>query len=350
MTRTILRGYASDNTAGATAEVLAAMSEASAGLAAPYGTDDLSRSVVAQFENVFERPVDVFPVGSGSAANGIALAALTPPWGAILAHPSSHITVDEAGAPEFFTAGAKFVHVDGTDSTIDADALAAAVTRRRGDVHSVQPSVVSITQATETGSVYSLDHLRTLADIAHDAGLRVHMDGARFANALVTLGVSPAEMTWRLGVDILSFGATKNGTMTADAIVSFDPSLATELSYRHKRGGQLTAKMRFQTAQLGAYLRDDLWLATARQANAMAQRLRAGLAEAPGVDVLGEPGANILFCRFPDGLIRTLQGQGYTFYSDRWEPGVVRVVTSFAHRAEDIDDLLDAVRAFTGTH
>lgn len=349
MARQVLRGYASDNTAGATAEVLAAMSEASTGLAAPYGNDELSRSVGDRFAEVFDRPVDVFPVGSGSAANGIALAALTPPWGAILAHPNSHITVDEAGAPEFFTAGAKFIHVDGDDSKIHPDALAAAVNRRRGDVHSVQPSVVSITQATETGSVYSVDELRTLADIAHDAGLRVHMDGARFANALMTLGVSPAEMTWLLGVDILAFGATKNGTMTADAIVSFDPSLATELSYRHKRGGQLTAKMRFQTAQLGAHLRDDLWLTTARQANAMAARLAEGLRDVPGVDVLGNPGANILFCHFADGLATTLQRQGYTFYSDRWEPGVVRLVTSFAHRDEDVDDFLNAVRVATAT-
>ncbi|GAA2054599.1 threonine aldolase family protein [Williamsia deligens] len=343
MTQPILRGYTSDNTAGTTPEVLAAIAEVSAGQAAPYGNDDHSRTVVEQFSAVFERRVDVFPVGSGSAANGIALAALTPPWGAILSHPNGHVTTDEAGAPEFFTAGAKFIHVDGADSRIDPDALRVAVHRRRGDVHSVQPSVVSLTQATETGSVYTLDELRTLAAIAHDAGLRVHMDGARFANALVALDVSPAEMTWRLGVDILSFGATKNGTMTADAIVSFDPTLATELSYRHKRGGQLTAKMRFQTAQLGAHLRDDLWLRTARQANAMTARLAAGLRRSPGVDVLGDPTANILFCRFPDSLTTRLQEQGYTFYADRWETGVVRLVTSFTHRAEDIDEFLDAV-------
>jgi threonine aldolase len=347
MDRVGLRGFASDNTAGPAPEVLAAVADAATGLAAPYGNDDLSRSVVTRFAEVFDRPVDVFPVGSGSAANAIALAALTPPWGAILAHPDSHITTDEAGAPEFFTAGAKFVHVEGDDSKIDPDALRAAVVRRRGDVHSVQPSVVSLTQATETGSVYTADELRTLAGIAHDAGLRVHMDGARFANALVRLGMSPADMTWRLGVDILSFGATKNGTMTADAIVSFDPALATELSYRHKRGGQLTAKMRFQTAQLGAHLRDDLWLTTARQANAMAERLGDGLRAIERVDVLGDPGANIVFCRFPDDLTAALQNQGYTFYAGRWEPGVVRLVTSFAHSACDIDDFLAAVRAAT---
>jgi threonine aldolase len=263
----------------------------------------------------------------------------------VLAHPDAHIDNDEAGAPEFFTDGAKIVHVGGPGSKIDPDRLRHAVARKRGDVHSVQPSVVSLTQATETGSVYSLDELRTLAAIARAAGLRVHMDGARFANALVALDASPAEMTWRLGVDVLSFGATKNGAMTADAIVSFDPALRTELGFRHKRGGQLTSKMRYQTAQLGAYLADDLWLRNARQANAMAARLAAGLTAAPGVEVLGEVRANILFCHFAPALSAALQDRGYAFYDRRWAPGVVRLVTSFAHREADIDSFLDAVRA-----
>ena len=298
----ILRGYLSDNAAGASPEILTAVTTASDGLAAPYGSDQLSRAVTAKFEAVFEHPVDVFPVGTGSAANGIALAALTPPWGSILTHPDGHINNDEAGAPEFFTNGAKLVLVDGANSKIDPDMLRAAVNRKRGDVHSVQPSVVSLTQATETGDVYTLDEIGELSMIAHDAGLRVHMDGARFANALVSLGTTPAAMTWRNGVDVLSFGATKNGAMTADAIVSFDPTLATELAYRHKRGGQLTSKMRFQTAQLDAYLTDDLWLRNARQANAMAIRLRDGLAGVPDVTVHGDLNANILFCHFPPEL------------------------------------------------
>ncbi len=347
-TSTILRGYLSDNAAGASPEILTAMATASVGQAAPYGNDQLSQAVAEKFGVIFEHPVDVFPVGTGSAANGIALAALTPTWGSVLTHPDGHINNDEAGAPEFFTNGAKMVLVDGAHSKIDPEKLRAAVDRRRGDVHSVQPSVVSLTQATESGSVYTLEEIRELSTIAHDAGLRVHMDGARFANALVSLGTTPAEMTWRSGVDVLSFGATKNGAMTADAIVSFDPTLATELAFRHKRGGQLTSKMRFQTAQLDAYLTDDLWLHNARQANEMATRLRDGLANVPGVAILGDLSANILFCHFPPELSAALHDSGYAFYDDRWEPGTVRIVVSFAHQPGDIDDFLDAIRNLAG--
>lgn len=351
-TRPVLRSYLSDNAAGTSPEILAAIAAAAAGQAAPYGKDALSKSVTAQISELFEHAVDVYPVSTGSAANAIALGALTPPWGSILTHPDGHITNDEAGAPEFFTGGAKIVLVGGAGSKIDPDLLREEVTRKRGDVHRAQPSVLSVTQATETGSVYSLDELRRLSGMAHDAGLRVHMDGARFANALVTLGATPAEMTWRLGVDILSFGATKNGAMTADAIVSFDPALATQLAYRHKRGGHLTSKMRFQTAQLAAYLRDALWLRNARHANDMARRLSEGLREVPGVVVHGRASANIVFCSFRPPLTDALKAAGFAFYDDRWGPGTVRLVTSFAHSAEDIDALLTAahVSSEAGTH
>ena len=261
----------------------------------------------------------------------------------MLAHPNSHITNDEAGAPEFFTNGAKIVHVDGSGSKIDPDQLRAAVTRKRGDVHAVQPSVVSITQATETGSIYTLDGIRELTTIAHEAGLRVHMDGARFANALIALQCTAADMTWKSGVDVLSFGATKNGAMTADAIVSFDPDLATEIAYRHKRGGQLTSKMRFQMAQLAAYMDDDLWLRNARQANGLATRLREGLRTYSSIEVLGEAEASILFCRFPATLTTALHDNGFTFYDDRWDAGVVRLVTSFAHTSDDVEAFLAAI-------
>ncbi len=345
MPQHLLRGYVSDNAVGASPQILSAVVAAAPGIASPYGGDTLSASVYEALGSVFEHPVDVFPVGTGSAANGIALAALTPPWGSILAHADGHIDNDEAGAPEFFTNGAKIVSVAGDNSKIDPDALRAAVAYRRDDVHSVQASVLSITQATESGSIYTLEELRELAAIAHDAGLRVHMDGARFANALVALDATPAEMTWKLGIDVLSFGATKNGAMTADAIISFDPSLATELGFRHKRGGQLTSKMRFQTAQLGAYLHDDLWLHNARQANAMATRLAAGLRAVPSITVIGEVSANILFCSFPPALSAALHADGFEFYDDRWAPDVVRLVTSWAHGEADIDAFLAAVHA-----
>lgn len=339
-----LTGYLSDNAAGTSPEILAAMTAAAQGLAAPYGNDELTRKLVATLGEVFEHPVDLFPVSTGSAANGISLAALTPPWGSVLAHPDAHITTDEAGAPEFFTNGAKIVAVGGAHSKIDPALLRVAVNRRRGDVHSVQPSVLSLTQVTETGSVYTLHELRELSAIAHDAGLRVHLDGARFANALVALDSTPAEMTWKLGVDVLSFGATKNGAMTADAVISFDPALRAELGYRHKRGGQLVSKMRFQSAQLAAYLADDLWLRNARQANGMSARLRAGLQQVPGVEVHAGAEANILFCTFPAALSAALKARGFAFYDDRWEPGVARLVTSFEHTEADIDALLAAVR------
>ncbi|MGB3771359.1 MAG: low specificity L-threonine aldolase [Rhodococcus sp. (in: high G+C Gram-positive bacteria)] len=340
----MLTGYQSDNAAGVSPEILAAMVDAAAGQSAPYGNDPLSTETAARFAEVFECPVDIYPVGTGSAANGLALAALTPPWGSILTHPDGHITNDEAGAPEFFTDGAKIVLVDGPHSKLDPTLLRAAVRKRRGEVHSVQPSVISLTQVTETGSVYTLDELRELSSIAHDAGLRVHMDGARFANALVSLGVTPAEMTWKLGVDILSFGATKNGAMTTDAIVSFDPALATQLAFRHKRGGQLTSKMRFNTAQLSAYLADGLWLRNALQANTMGTRLRAGLAEVADVHILGDPAANMTFCRFPTSLSDALHARGFAFYDAMWEPGTVRLVTSFLHRERDIDAFVAAAR------
>ncbi|MER5787953.1 low specificity L-threonine aldolase [Streptomyces sp. NPDC001980] len=341
------RAFISDNMAGASPQIARAVADAVAGQVLPYGNDPVTDSARRRLGEIFERDVDVFPVSTGSAANGLSLAALTPPWGSVLSHPGSHINHDECGAPEFFTHGAKLVGVPGPDSKIDPDALQQAVRRRAGDVHSVQPSVVSISQATESGSVYTLEEIRRLSAIAKDAGLRVHMDGARFANALDHIGATPAEMTWQAGIDVLSFGATKNGGMTADAIVSFDPALATELAFRTKRAGQLTSKMRFQTAQLDAYLTDGLWLHNARQANAMAARLGEGLKAIPGTGLLATPQANIVFCRLPQHVTEGLLAEGYAFYHDRWEPGIVRFVTAFSHTPEDIDQLIDAVHRHT---
>lgn len=341
------RAFLSDNIAGASHEIAQAVAAAAVGNAPPYGNDPFTDSARGKLSEIFERHVDVFSVSTGTAANGLALAALTPPWGSVLCHPDSHINTDECGAPEFFTNGAKLVTVPGDDTKVDPTALHRAVRRGTGDVHSVQPSVLSISQATESGSVYTLDEIRRLTTIAKDAELRVHMDGARFANALDHLGATPAEMTWKAGIDVLSFGATKNGAMTADAIISFDPALATELAYRTKRAGQLASKMRFHAAQLDAYLTDDLWLRNARQANTMAARLGDGLKAIPGTELLASPQANILFCRLPRHATEQLLAEGYTFYHDRWAPGIIRFVTSFSHTPDDIDQLLDAVRRHT---
>ncbi|MDQ1051490.1 low specificity L-threonine aldolase [Streptomyces sp. V4I2] len=338
------RIFTSDNTAGASPEIVQAVTAAAAGQDLPYGADRFTASARARFAEIFERDVDVLPVSTGSAANALSLAALTPPWGSVLCHRDSHINTDECGAPEFSTGGAKLVSLSGDDARIDPAQLHAAATRKVGDVHSVQPSVLSITQATETGALYTPDEIRDLARIAKDSGLRVHMDGARFANAVAALGCTPAELTWQAGIDVLSFGATKNGAMTADAIVVFDRALTPELSFRAKRAGQLTSKMRFQSAQLDAYLTDGLWLRNAVHANTMAERLGTGLKAIPGTDLLHAVEANILFCRLPQTVIDQLLAEGFTFYHDRWEPGVCRFVTSFSTTEHDVDTLLEAVR------
>lgn len=338
-------GFSSDNIAGASPEVMDALLRANAGQAQPYGADDGTLRVQRKLADIFEHDVEVLLVPTGTAANALSLAAMTPPWGAVLCHAQSHIANDECGAPEFYTNGARLMLLDGDAAKIDPEQLAVEARRKVGDVHSLQPSCVSITQATETGSVYTQDEIRSIGDICRAAGLPLHMDGARFANALVSLGCTPAEMTWKAGVEALSFGATKNGVLGAEAIVLFNPARARELAFRRKRGGHLFSKMRLLSAQLEAYLDDELWLKNARQANAMAARLAAGMQGLPGVALQGPVDANILFCQFPAHAINGLLEQGFRFYHDRWSAGVVRLVTSFATQTQDVDHFLSALRA-----
>jgi threonine aldolase len=337
-------GFSSDNIAGASPEVAQALVKHSSGQAGPYGTDELTAQVKRKFCEIFERDVEVFLVPTGTAANALCLSAMTPPWGNIYCHPASHINNDECGAPEFFSNGAKLMTVDGPAAKLDIVRLRERTREKVGDVHTTQPACVSITQATEVGSIYTLDEIAAIGDVCKSSSLGLHMDGSRFANALVSLGCSPAEMTWKAGVDALSFGATKNGVLAAEAIVLFNTSLATEMSYRRKRAGHLSSKMRFLSAQIDAYLTDDLWLRNARKANAAAQRLAQGLDGLGGVEVLGGTEANILFCRLDSTMIDALLKAGFGFYHDRWGPNVVRFVTSFATTAEDVDHLLNQVR------
>jgi threonine aldolase len=339
------RIFTSDNVAGASSDVIAAVAGCNAGPAMPYGNDPLTLAVEQRLAEVFEREVDVFLVSTGSAANALALASVTPPWGSVLSHADAHINRDECGAPEFYTAGAKLVQLSGAAGKIDPAILASNASKMAGDVHSVQPSSTSITQATEVGTVYSLDEIGVIGEICRSAGVALHMDGARFANALATLGCSPAEMTWKAGVDLVSFGATKNGTFGVDAVVSFRKELASSLAFRRKRAGQLSSKMRFMAAQMNAYLEDGLWLRNATHANRMAQNLTAGLADIPGVEIQQQPEANILFCRLPLAMISGLLDRGFKFYHDRWEPGVVRFVTAFSTTGEDVADLIAQARA-----
>lgn len=341
--------FTSDNSAGASVEVMQALMACSVGHASPYGADEYTKRVEHKLADLFETEVSVWLVPTGTAANALCLATMTPPWGSILCHPSSHINNDECGAPEFYTAGAKLVSVEGQSGKIAAESLHKAASVKRGDVHSVQPASVSLTQATEVGSLYSLEELRAIGEICRDSKLRLHMDGARFANALVASQCSPADMTWKAGVDALSFGATKNGVPCAEAILLFDPSLAAEMAFRRKRAGHLLSKMRFLSAQLEAYLTDGLWLRNARQANAMAKRLADAIQGLKGIELLGEVQVNILFCRLPEIVIKGLVEAGFVFYYGRWETGVVRFVTSFTTTEVDIDHLSAAIKRLAQT-
>ena len=335
--------FTSDNIAAASQEVMEAMIQANQSIAQPYGSDELTAACEARFKELFECNLKVLLVPTGTAANALCLAAATPPWGSVLCHEESHINNDECGAPEFYTNGAKLVNVAGENSKISAEHLQDKAGLKKGDVHSVQPSVVSITQATESGSLYSLEEISAIGRIAKAQELKLHMDGARFANALVSLGCTPAEMTWKAGVDLLSFGATKNGVMAAEAIIVFDLSLVKELEFRRKRAGQLFSKMRFMAAQMNAYLNDDLWLRNASHANAMAKKLADGLNRFPQIELLTEVETNILFCRLPELTIEALHSQGFSFYANRWGKGVCRFVTSFMTREEEVDDFLQAI-------
>ena len=283
----------------------------------------------------------------GTAANALGLSLLAPPWGLIYCHEDAHVAADECGAPEFYTGGAKLAPLPGADGRIGAAQLRALLPGSQGVVHQVQPSAVSLSQATEAGTVYRPGDIAAIADAAHAHGLHLHMDGARFANALVFLGTAPADLTWRAGVDVLSFGASKNGALAAEAVIVFDRSLGADCGYRRKRGGHLLSKMRFVSAQLEAYLTDDLWLRLARHANDMAARLAAGLAAVPGVRLCHPVEANEVFVQMPEALIRALLAHGFQFY--RW-PGEqdtrLRLVTAFSTQPAEVTALLDAAMRY----
>jgi threonine aldolase len=336
--------FRSDNIAGASPQILAALATCNDGVAIPYGGDEWTRRVEEQLARVFERKVGVLLVNTGTAANSLALAAMTPPWGSVLCHRQAHIHSDECGAPEFFGAGLKLVPSASPGNKLDPALLAAELLGGKNDVHSVQPAAVSITQSTETGQVYSRAEVEAIAGICRERGVGLHMDGARFANALVSAGCTPAELTWKAGVDVLSFGATKNGAIAAEALVVFNDSLWETLPFRRKRAGHLLSKMRFTAAQMHAYLQDDLWLANARHANAMGHRLAEGLLAVRGVEMVAPGVTNVMFVKLPEKLLQGLLQKGFGFYHDRWGPGVARLVTSFRTTADEVDRLLAAAR------
>jgi threonine aldolase len=341
--------FRSDNTAGIAPPVLEALARANSANAAAYGEDELSRAVEARIADLFETEAAVFLMATGTAANAIALAAMTPPWGAVFCHPQSHINLDECGAPEFYSGGAKLMVLPDRDGKIAVADIEAAMARLIHGVHNVQPAAISLTQAAETGRVYDPIELRQIADFAHGAGLKFHMDGARFANAVVGLGCTPAEASWQAGVDILCFGASKNGALAAEAIVCFDAALAETIAFRRKRGGHLFSKMRFLAAQFDAYLSDGLWRDNARHANAMAARLAAGLAAVPGARLAYPTEANEVFAELPPGVIAGIEGDGAQFY--RWggeNSPVLRLVCAFDTAPEAVDAFIKTARKHAG--
>jgi threonine aldolase len=342
--------FASDNTAGIAPEILAAIGEANTGYALGYGNDDWTRRVEARFAELFEREVAVFLVATGTAANALAIAHLAPPWGAVLCHAESHIATDECGAPEFFGGGLKLIGLKGEGAKVSAATLRAVLERGQwGGPHHVSPGVLSLSQATECGTIYRVVETKALADIAHQHGMTVHMDGARLGNALARMNVSPAEATWKAGVDALSFGATKGGAMGAEAMIFFDAKRGAEMQSRRKRGGALASKHRFIAAQMEAFLEGDLWMRLARHANGMADALAAGLTGV-GCKPVWPVEANEVFATITTEMDKRLKAAGAMYYP--WpSEGIpkdrilVRLVTSFRTTSQDVEEFLAIVRA-----
>ncbi|KAA3641313.1 MAG: low specificity L-threonine aldolase [Proteobacteria bacterium] len=339
-----MKNFRSDNEAPVHPEIMDALIKTNQGFSESYGYDELSELLTAQFQQLFGCWCEVLPLTTGTAANGIATALTTPPYGAIYCHPNSHLNVDECGAPEFFSGGAKLLPVAGKNGKIDISMLNQQLQNsgHHGE-HESLPAAISITQCTEAGTVYSLAELQAIKKIANRYGLAVHMDGARFANALVTLGVDAGSATWQSGIDLLSFGATKNGAMMAEALVIFNPNYNKQIKRLRKRSGHLISKMRFIHCQLLAYLKNDLWLNMARHANAQAQLFTTSVKDS--VSLLYPVEANEVFCRLPINQIEYLEQQGFLFHRWPGEKDVIRLVFSFATDEADTQQLIQAITA-----
>ncbi len=338
----------SDNVTGVAPEILDAILRANHGTAASYGADELTTGLGDSFSEVFGKSCAVQPLGTGTAANALALSLLTPPWGAILCSAVSHVYDSECGAAELFTGGAKVTPLPETHGKLLPETLEERLERAGwGRTSEVQPAVLSIAQATERGTVYRPDEIAALTAIARRHGLKVHLDGARFANAVAALGCAPADLTWRAGVDVLSFGGTKNGCLAAEAIVMFDESLAEPLRFRARKAGHVFSKMRFVSAQLEAYVEDGLWLRLAAHANAMADRLARGLAPIDGARLFHPVEINEIFMTLPKAAQDALRRDGFGFY-DRGQ-GEVRLVTAFDTSPDRIDAFIASARRHADT-
>tara|TARA_B100000902_G_scaffold164461_1_gene159467 strand:- start:1348 stop:2406 length:1059 start_codon:yes stop_codon:yes gene_type:complete len=332
--------FASDNTSGVLPEVLAAISDVNSGPAIGYGDDPYTQKLRQQMDELFNREVTTLLAYGGTGANVVGLQAMLKPWEAVICTKSSHINIDECAAPEKFLS-AKLIDLESEDAKIKPEMLQKEI-EVLGIVHHAQPGAISLTQSTEYGTLYSIDELKELIDICRRSGLRVHMDGARIANATAALGLSVAEFTCDLGVDILSFGGTKNGMAYGEAIIVFDKELATAAEYIQKQSAQLPSKMRYISAQFSAMLENDLWLKHASHANMMAARLADGLELIEGVELTQNVEVNAVFLKLPAQSKRLLQDWSY-FYD--WEQeNEVRLMTSFETTEEDVKKMLDGVR------
>jgi len=332
--------FYSDNTATASPEILAALAAVNQGHTIGYGDDQWTQRLDSVLSGFFGTAVRAFAVSTGTAANSLSIATLSPPWGCIYAHEEAHIAVDECSAPGFFTGGAQMSLLKGEHAKVTCAALAEAVDFHPPNVHTVQPAVVSVTQATELGTVYRPAELAALSELAHSRGLKMQMDGARFANALVFLGCHPSEITWRAGVDVLSFGATKNGALTAEAVVFFDPQLVRDFEFRRKRAGHLLSKSRYVAAQLLTYVETGLWERNARRANTLAQRL----AKAAAPWLMSPVESNEVFVRLGDQRKAGLRAAGFEFYD--WGPaasGEARFVVSWDQDEREVAALVTAL-------
>lgn len=340
--------FTSDNISGVAPEVMQALEAANAGRAAAYGGDEWSRRLDQVFGACFEREVVVVPVVTGTAANALALATVSPPYGVVLCHERAHVNEHQCGAPEFYTGGAKLMPLSGDDGKIDPVAVVEALQTCDGPGagHRMPASALSLTQATEAGTVYTPEALRALTGRARKAGLSVVMDGARFANAVAALGCTPAALSWQVGVDALCFGGTKNGAMAAEAVVFFDPEQVADIRRRRKRGGHLLSKQRYLAAQLLAMLEQDRWLGWAAHANAMAARLARGVAQRGGVTIAYPVDANMVFARMGEAAWARLRIYEPGLEAELVAPDTyeVRLVAAWDTTPEEVDDLLAALR------
>lgn len=349
--------FASDNTAGVHPAISENLMKHSGGFAASYGASDLDKAVTQIFSKIFEKDVSVFFVATGTAANALALAANSKPGGVAMCHSEAHVIEDECGAPELFTNSGRLAPVDGKFGKIDPNALKKQFAKFDPDfVHHGRPTTVSITQSTEIGTTYSLDEISAISNLCKENNTAFHMDGARFANGLVSLGVSPAEMTWKAGVDFLSFGGTKNGCWCAEALICFEPELAYEIGFIRKRAGQLFSKSRFIAAQFEAYFENDLWLTSAQHANHMSAKLAAKIDQSNCVRLAWPVQTNEVFAIMNVEVAQKLRDKGAVFFE--WitpkahsdllgdSEQIYRFVTSFATKDKDVDDLISAIQEF----